>query len=196
MGHEKTSQRLWWTISAVWTTLILFSSTSLAVEYSERAFACIYGSTVGKHLASDEAYDWLHFFAERLAPHAVLRAGYVALGCVRKCLQPQSPSVARRKSASRDQDRNATRAWAVCGARARRVRCRAVRRWCSAGRGRSLCMGPFLLGRQNSAAMSTGASHQSSTARIPRSASPDPTLRHEAGVFSSGFFSKLLDEVA
>lgn len=51
--------------SVAWTLLILFSSTSLAADYCEQAFAWLYGSTVAKHFTSTDAYDSLHFVAEK-----------------------------------------------------------------------------------------------------------------------------------
>jgi len=59
------SRRVWLAASAAWTGLILFSSTSLAAEYCERAFASLYGSMVRTHFPSDEAFDLLHFLAEK-----------------------------------------------------------------------------------------------------------------------------------
>jgi VanZ family protein len=63
--HPTHPRRLWLAASAAWTGLILFSSTSIAAEYSERAFASLYGSIVRKHLAPEEAFDRLHFLAEK-----------------------------------------------------------------------------------------------------------------------------------
>ena len=64
--HQPKPHRwVWLAATGVWITLILFSSTSLASKYCERAFAWIYGSTVGKHFASNEALDLLHFIAEK-----------------------------------------------------------------------------------------------------------------------------------
>lgn len=59
------SRRFWGAISAAWIAVILFSSTSLASEYSERAFSFLFGSGVRKHLPSDAAFDRLHFIAEK-----------------------------------------------------------------------------------------------------------------------------------
>ena len=58
-------RRPWLAASAAWIAVIIFSSTSLASEYCERAFTWIVGSTVGKHFTSAKAYDWLHFLAEK-----------------------------------------------------------------------------------------------------------------------------------
>jgi len=60
-----TSRHAWMAASAAWTALIFFSSTSIASEYCERAFAWIYGSMIGKQFPSDKAFDWMHFLAEK-----------------------------------------------------------------------------------------------------------------------------------
>lgn len=65
MRKPRADRALWLTASAAWTLLILFSSTSVASEYCERAFSWIYGATIGKHFTSDKTFDWLHFAAEK-----------------------------------------------------------------------------------------------------------------------------------
>lgn len=62
-GRDKRTRRVWSIASAAWIGLILFSSTSLASEYCERAFAWLFSAAVGKH--ADAAYDPLHFLAEK-----------------------------------------------------------------------------------------------------------------------------------
>jgi len=59
------STRLWMAASGAWIMVILFSSTSLASDYCERAFAWLYGSTVEKSFSSQEVYALLHVFADK-----------------------------------------------------------------------------------------------------------------------------------
>jgi VanZ family protein len=63
---SQTGSRRFWLGSAIaWTTLILFSSTSLAAEYCERAFGWVYGSTLRKYFSSAAAYNLLHLLADK-----------------------------------------------------------------------------------------------------------------------------------
>ena len=63
--ETRTSRRRYAAASAAWTGLILFSSTTLASELCEGAFARLYGATLGKHSASQNAFELTHFLAEK-----------------------------------------------------------------------------------------------------------------------------------
>jgi VanZ family protein len=63
--EPNTARAAWTTATAAWIALILFSSTSIAADSCERAFAWLYGSTLGHRLPSDSAYDVSHFIAEK-----------------------------------------------------------------------------------------------------------------------------------
>ena len=63
--QKKWSRGRWLAASGAWTLLIMFSSTSLAAEYSERGFAWLYGSILGKLSRSHATFDRLHFVSEK-----------------------------------------------------------------------------------------------------------------------------------
>jgi VanZ family protein len=63
--QPKPSRRVWFLAIGAWVALILFSSTSVAAEYCNRAFDSIYDAIFGTHHASDSAFSWLHFLAEK-----------------------------------------------------------------------------------------------------------------------------------